>query len=110
MKVILWSLICCWVGKHPTSRHDHQPFKEFKRKQRAGTDLLFNACLCEVRGDWKMLAETFHLPRWNEKGGVCWDCNCSVDQVACMHLHAHLLCMLLKNSTCVSYPMNVQGG
>lgn len=81
MEVIAWSLRFLWQGVNPTERHDHLPFTETYRKNRAGKDLGLHACLVEIRGDWKMLAETFHLPRWNEKGGICWSCSCTNKEV-----------------------------
>ncbi len=81
MEVIAWSLRYLWQGKYPSQRHDNLPFKENARKRNAAKDLGLHACLVEIRGDWKMLAETFHLPRWNEKGGICWSCTCNNKQV-----------------------------
>lgn len=81
MEVIAWSLRHLWQGKYPLQRHDNLPFTETCRKKNAGKDLGLHACLVEIRGDWKMLAETFHLPRWNEKGGICWSCDCNNKQV-----------------------------
>lgn len=81
MEIIAWSIRFAWQGVFPEERHDNQPFKESWRKKRAGKSLGLHACLVEIRGDWKMLAETFHLPRWNEKGGICWSCNCTNKEV-----------------------------
>jgi hypothetical protein len=81
MEIIAWSIRLAWQGVFPKERHDHQPFTESWRKNRAGESLGLHACLVEVRGDWKMLAETFHMPRWNEKGGICWSCSCTNAEV-----------------------------
>ena len=32
--------------------------------------------LVEVRGDWKMMADIFRMPRQNTGYGICWRCNC----------------------------------
>ena len=86
MEIIAWSLRYMWQGKHPETRYDGAAFTDTGRKNNAGKDLLYHACLVEVRGDWTMLAETFHLPRWNQKGGICWSCACKTDEMlyACM--------------------------
>lgn len=123
MEIIAWSLRFLWQGKNPTQTHKNQPFSETYRKKRAGKDLGLHACLVEVRGDWKMLAETFHLPRWNEKGGICWSCSCTNKEVVCtacrfihnlnaMRLQPHLQMLsqthkMFRNPyvVCVRWPM-----
>ena len=86
MEVLAYFFIHMWQGVHPESRHDKQPFlpSEKQRSKNAGKSLRYNACVVEIRGDWKMLAETFHLPRWNESGGVCWSCDCQLHEVVCV--------------------------
>ena len=83
MEIIAWSLRCAWQGFHPEADHNGDDFTDAYFLKRKGKRLLGRSCLVEIRGDWKMLAETFHLPRWNEKGGCCWSCTCTTKQV-CM--------------------------
>ena len=87
MEVIAWSFRCMHSGFHPTLRHDLQPLDSTRQKL-AGEKLQCRSCLVEVRGDWKMLAETFHMPRWNTKDGICWSCDCRPDEVACTYLRS----------------------
>ena len=77
---ISWSLRHAHGGYHPADNHERGPL-DAKRARLAGQMLRIRSALCEVRGDWKMLAETFHLPRWNEKGGICWSCECTLAEV-----------------------------
>ena len=82
MEVIAWSVTCAWHGVNPDKRHDGTPFNasDAHRKRKIGKRLRCCSCLVEVGGDWKMLAETFHFPRWNSKEGVCWSCPCKLDE------------------------------
>ena len=79
--VVTWSLRYCAAGFWPLTRHDGSAWHgDGKRYAKAGTSLNIRACLVEVRGDWKMMAETFHFPSWNQKRGCCWRCTCTLDQ------------------------------
>ena len=82
MVPVAWSLRNARAGYHPWKNHERGDL-DATRKKLAGKALAISSALCEIRGDWKMLAETFHLPRWNEKGGICWSCECTLEQVAC---------------------------
>ena len=84
MEIVAWSLRHMYHGVNPSARHDGSPWlpSDSTRKNKQGKALGWNACLCEVRGDWKFFAETFHLPKWNQKSGICWSCNCKLEQVA----------------------------
>ena len=84
MEPVSWSLRHAHAGYHPRKNHELGDL-DAARQKLAGKPLAVRSALVEVRGDWKMLAETFHLPRWNEKGGICWTCECTLDQVACAH-------------------------
>ena len=82
-ELIAWSATAAYHGVNPNSRHDHaewQP-RDSARKKKAGTALGAHFCLPEVRGDWKMFADTFHLPRHNELAGICWSCSCTLAEV-----------------------------
>ena len=82
MKIMAWSMRCMWQGKHPEKDHNLKPFAPgSERAKLAGNDLSCCSALVEIRGDWKMLAETFHFPKWNEIGGICWSCTCIVAEV-----------------------------
>ena len=83
LTLVHWSLVQCASGKWPGARHDEQPWKmsDSKRAKKAGQSLGVRAALVEVRGDWKMFGEVFHLPKWNQKTGCCWRCPCTPDQV-----------------------------
>ena len=82
-EVIGWSATAAWHGVNPLSRHDNaawQP-RDSARKKQAGTALGAHFCLPEVRGDWKMFADTFHFPRHNTLEGICWSCSCKLAEV-----------------------------
>jgi hypothetical protein len=76
LDVIAWSFRACAVGKYPSQRHDESAFTQLdsKRRKLAGKSLPVKAALCEIRGDWMFLKETFRLPAWNEKAGCCFKC------------------------------------
>jgi len=80
LEVLAWSMIWARQGRRPPQRHDNAPWlaSEKARARQAGASLRWAAVVVEMRGDWKMLKETFHLPGWNERGGICWDCTCKV--------------------------------
>ena len=44
--------------------------------------------LVEVRGDWKMMADIFRMPRQNTGYGICWHCNCKLEAVRQFSLDA----------------------
>ena len=78
--IVTWSLESLFAGRFPAARHDGEPFRpdvDRQRARRAGAELGLSAVLCEVRGDWKMMAEVFGLPSWSEAGGICWYCRCT---------------------------------
>jgi len=79
MEVLAWSFQCLAVGEWPGHRHDDAPWRPDDRRRagKALTPLGVRAALVEVRGDWKMFAETFHFPKWNHKAGCCWRCTCT---------------------------------
>lgn len=83
LSVVQWSLVHCASGQMPAARHDGSPWRESdkKRGRKAGHALSARAALVEVRGDWKMFGEVFHLPKWNTTAGCCWRCTCTPDQV-----------------------------
>ena len=87
LEVFAWSLIWARQGVRPPQRHDRVPWlpSDCARAKKAGQTMDWSAAVVEIRGDWKMLKETFHLPGWNEKGGICWDCTCKVNEV-CQHM------------------------
>ena len=80
-EIILWSLRHLALGVNPSSRHDGEPFlqEDWHRKTVAGSPLRLRAALVEIRGDWLMMKETFHLPGWKEKIGCCWLCKATPD-------------------------------
>ena len=85
MEIIAWDLRHLFNGKRAKQRHDGTPFNatDSLREKRKDESMPCRVCVCEIRGDWKMLAETFHLPRWSEKKrGVCWTCECKLSEVA----------------------------
>ena len=83
LAVVHWSLVQCASGQWPAARHDGRPWRQSdkKRVRKAGQSLGVRAALVEVRGDWKMFGEVFHLPKWNTNAGCCWRCPCTPDQV-----------------------------
>lgn len=78
-RVIAWSMQHMAAKKWPTTREDGEPWKlsDSNRKKHAGKDLQLAAVLSEVRGDWKMMKDTFRFPGWNSNEGICWMCNCT---------------------------------
>ena len=86
MGVISWSLGWLALGVHPTCRHDDEDL-EWHRKKMAGKAMLTKAALCEVRGDWKYMGETFGFPKHNTNEGICWTCHCKPDEV----LHEYIM-------------------
>ena len=77
--VIKWSLEHLAEGTNPETRHDDLRFERWTgdASRQSGGALPFRAALCEVRGDWKFMSDTFRLPRHNLNGGICWSCNCT---------------------------------
>jgi len=84
MEPIAWSFRHMWQGTRPQCRDDGSPWLPTdaarKRMGERSPNLTWRGCLVEIRGDWKMFAETFHLERWNGNGGICWSCECTVEQ------------------------------
>ena len=82
MEVFAWSMRHLLSGTNPICRHDGSPW-EASDAQRSKTPLHlgFNACLCEVRGDWDFYSKCFHFPYHSEIEGVCWKCPCRRDEV-----------------------------
>ncbi len=66
-RVIAWSMQHMAAQKWPTTREDGEPWKlsDSNKKKHAGKDLQLAAVLSEVRGDWKMMKDTFRFPGWN---------------------------------------------
>ena len=87
MDIVAWQLRYLWRGVHPEEQPDGAELTERARRQKAGTPLGVRSCAVEMRGDWKMFADALHLPRWNEKGGICWSCTCRVSQVRASALY-----------------------
>lgn len=79
LEVISWSLKALAAGLWPTQRHDGTPCRHEDRHRFASRSLPRGA-LVEIRGDWKMYGETFHLPKWNSSSGICWMCKCTPQQ------------------------------
>ena len=48
--------------------------KEKWRTKHSSQSLGCYGVLAEMRGDWKCFAETFHLPSWAHKSGICMKC------------------------------------
>ena len=83
-EIIAWSFGQMAVGLYPEKRHDGTAFThtmDHKRKRLGGKSLGYKACLCEVRGDWDLFANVFHMPRWGMNSGCCWKCDIKPDQV-----------------------------
>ena len=76
LEIVAWSLRHLAAGVHPTARHDGEPWlpSEKHRAPRGGTPMGVQGVLAEVRGDWLMYKEVFHLPGWKETSGCCWLC------------------------------------
>jgi hypothetical protein len=77
LAVLAWSITWASCGQFPARRHDGSPFGKLDklRIKKAGQTLGCSGFLSELRGDWKMLKETFAFPSWNEKAGCCFKCN-----------------------------------
>jgi hypothetical protein len=77
LEIVLWSLEHLAVGTNPSTRQDGEPWTpaDKDRRAKAGKPLRVKAVLVEVRGDWLMMKEVFHLPGWKDKGGCCWLCS-----------------------------------
>jgi len=76
-EVLSWSFTALMLGKHPAARHDNQPWQpqDSQRKSVAGKPLALKGVCCEVRGDWKMVAEVLRLPSWSHNHGICMRCD-----------------------------------
>ena len=76
LEIVLWSLQCLAIGQMPDARHDRAEWQasDTWRAKHQGEDIGVKAILVEVRGDWAMLKEVFHLPGWKELAGCCWLC------------------------------------
>ena len=83
LELIVWSLQHLALGIHPARRHDKKDWMpgDDVRRARAKSPLRIKACLVEVRGDWLMMKEVFHLPAWNELAGCCWLCKATPDNI-----------------------------
>ena len=76
LEIVVWSLRHLAVGVNPSARHDNQPWlpSDSARRAKAGQALRISGALVEVRGDWLMMKEVFHMPGWKEVAGCCWLC------------------------------------
>ena len=76
-QVLCWSLECLARGTFPSRRHDGTPWNRFDvwRKRKASRSIGVKAALVEIRGDWKMLQETFRLPSWSSATNICFKCS-----------------------------------
>lgn len=81
--VSTWSMKCLLSGKYPTSRPDGSEWKVSNgwRKKKNGLTLPFCGILLEVWGDWKAFKDIFRFPGWRDASGICWMCNCSVEDL-----------------------------
>ena len=90
LEVVLWSLQCLAVGQMPDDRHDRSGWKASDkwRAKHQGEAIGVKAFLVEIRGDWLMMKEVFHLPGWRDNTGCCWLCHALPADVARMGLDA----------------------
>ena len=66
------------LGQCPSEGPGGLPYKHAL----SGKSLGYTAAICEFKGDWKVMNELIGLPSWKEKQGICWRCNCTLEQVA----------------------------
>lgn len=86
LKVIAWSLEQAAVGKLASRDHENKPLSS-KRMGRAGNKCA-RGVLVQVRGDWSCYKSVFRLPGWRDKGGICFKCNCTLDDIANCNMSA----------------------
>ena len=81
MYCILFLLFCFLYFFEKSFSKSVTSGQERWRVQRASTDLQVHAFLTEMKGNWLMFKETFHLPGWNTEDGCCWHCLATPDTV-----------------------------
>ena len=62
--------------------------KEACRQRMAGQPLGCKAILVEIKGDWELYADVLHLPRWNNKEGICFLCKATKEHLPFSGLNA----------------------
>lgn len=75
LSIIAWSFENMAAGRYPASRHDGAKWHVtdvWRKKQ--SLKRLPRTILCEVKGDWAFMKETFRFPQHNENAGCCWLC------------------------------------
>jgi hypothetical protein len=90
LEIVLWSLQCLASGEMPSSRHDRSQWTRSDkwRAKHQGETIGVKAFLVEVRGDWLMMKEVFHLPGWRDNTGCCWLCKATPGDRGSMGLDA----------------------
>ena len=74
LELLGWSLQQMFVGTFPSSCHDGSAFEEAYRQKLSGTSLGYRGLLLEIKGDWEFFSNGLHLPRWDNKEGICFLC------------------------------------
>ena len=80
-KVARWCLTALSIGRWPEQLPDGEPFQEPMRKKMAAQPLGFQAGVVQFKGDWEFFGNVLHLPRWDNKAGVCWLCQAHKDDI-----------------------------
>ena len=76
------------LGILPDKRHDGSRMGEAFRQRMAGQPLERKAILVEIKGDWELYADVLHLPRWNDKEGICFLCKATKEHLPFSGLNA----------------------
>jgi hypothetical protein len=79
--IVKWSLVILATGIWPLCRHDGTAWNNTDKCRKTAMPLI-RCALVEVRHDWKFAAEVFGMPSHNTADGICWACNCTLDQVS----------------------------
>lgn len=74
---------CLLTGTFPTCRHDGTPWEaaDSWRAKQQGRPLGLHALHAEVRGGWKAFKDIFRFPGWQDGTGICWMCDCGLQQL-----------------------------
>lgn len=77
-RLFAWSLNAMLDGRSPLRDWCDRP------TQGGGEELAggWQACLCQVRGDWQFYCEIFAFPKWNNAVRMCWICLASASIVS----------------------------
>ena len=71
---LAWSLLTMATGDQPFGTWDQESFTDAIRLGLVGSQLLFRAALCAIKGDWQEFCSTFGFANWKTANPPCYGC------------------------------------